>query len=219
MSTAAVSSSSLYDQVQSYFQARDKDLKQLGQDIANGDTTDAQQEFQSIQNLAQNGPFANGNAFAVSQRQQDFDAIGQALQSGNLSGAQQAFADLKSTVTQTASQNPSPVILNPTVTNPLTQAPGSSQSGSGSGSTPEIVLNLGTASPGEQITINLSNTSNGNEQLGISVTQPNQSPEQVTLNLNPSSNQQIILNLLGPSDSSTTTTSTGSTSGGINVTA
>ena len=67
------------------------------------------------------------------------------------------------------------------------------------------MLNLGNATPGEQITIGVSNTGNGTEQLTIGVSnQQNQNPEQITLNLNQNSNQQIILNLLNSAASSTT---------------
>ena len=88
MSTAAVSTSSIYQELQAYFQQRGSDLQQLGQALQSGDLAGAQQEYGAIQNLGQNGPFANGDAFKVSQRQQDFDAIGQALQSGDLAAAQ-----------------------------------------------------------------------------------------------------------------------------------
>lgn len=209
MSTAAVSSGSLFDQLQTYFQGRDADLKQLGKDLANGDLSGAQQEYAAIVNLGQNGPLANGNEFAVAQRQQDFNAIGQALQSGDLSGAQQAFAELKSTVAQSA-QPSSPVILNPATG--TTASSGSSSSSSDGGS--EIVINLGAMTPGEQVDINLSGSSSGGEQVTIGVSgQQGQSPEQITLNLNPNSNQQIILNLLngtaGTSSSSSSSSSTG----------
>ncbi len=76
-------------------------------------------------------------------------------------------------------------------------------SSAASPSGPEIVLNLGTVTPGEQITIGLSNASNGTEQLTIGVAQQNQSPEQITLNLNQNSNQQIILNLFNSTAAST----------------
>jgi hypothetical protein len=180
MSTAAVSSSSLYQQLQTYFQTRQSDLQQLGQDLQNGDLTDAQQEFSAIQTLAESGPFANGDAFSRTERQQDFNALGQALQSGSLGNAQQAFEQLESTFQSGGSGTSTPV-----------STPSSSPSGSG----PEIVLNLGNVTPGEQITIGLNNESNGDEQLTISVgNQQSQNPE-ITLNLNPSSNEEIILNL------------------------
>jgi hypothetical protein len=59
--------------------------------------------------------------------------------------------------------------------------------------------------PGEQITIGLSPTTGGNEQVTIGVAnQQNQTSEQITLNLNPNSNEQIVLNLLNSTSSSST---------------
>ena len=51
MSTAAVSSNSIYQQLQQYFQQRRSDLQQLGKDIKSGDLSDAQQEYQALQTL------------------------------------------------------------------------------------------------------------------------------------------------------------------------
>src|ERR1700733_8493189 len=97
MSTAAVSSGSIYQELQTYFQQRNTDVSQLGQDLTSGNLANAQQDFATLTGLGQGGPFANGDAFgAGSAREQDFTAIGQALQSGNLSAAQQAFAELQS---------------------------------------------------------------------------------------------------------------------------
>jgi hypothetical protein len=187
MSTAAVSSSSLYQQLQSYFQTRQSDLQQLGQDLQNGDLTDAQQEFTAIQTLGQSGPFANGDAFSRTDRQQDFNALGQALQSGSVANAQQAFQQLESTFQSGGGTTATP-----------TPAP-TSQSGSGN----EIVLNLGNVTPGEQITIGLNNESNGTEQLTVSVgNQQSQNPE-ITLNLNPNTTQEIVLNLLNSAQTAT----------------
>lgn len=99
MSTAAVSSSSsIYQELQSFFQQRNSEVAQLGKDLTAGNVATAQQDFATLQSLGQGGPFANGDAFAAGNvREQDFTAIGQALQSGNLSAAQQAFAQLEST--------------------------------------------------------------------------------------------------------------------------
>src|SRR5271166_828973 len=85
MSTAAVSSGSIYQELQSYFQQRNSEVAQLGQDLTAGNVASAQQDFATLQGLGQGGPFANGDAFAPGNpREQDFTAIGQALQSGNL---------------------------------------------------------------------------------------------------------------------------------------
>lgn len=199
MSTAAVSNSSIYQQLQSYFQARRADVQQLGQDLQSGDLTDAQQEYSAIQTLGQSGPVPNGDAFFRSDRQQDFNAIGQALQSGDLASAQQAFVQLQDTF-QPNGGNPAPV------TAPVSASP--------TASGPEIVLNLANAPAGEQITIGLSNAGNGNEQVTISAANSqNQNPEQIILNVNQNSNEQIVLNLFN------NTASTSTQSGGVSVTA
>ena len=69
MSTAAVSSSSLYQQLQTFFQTRLSDVQQLGQALQNGDVAGAQQAFNAISQLGQNGPFASSDAFRGSQRE------------------------------------------------------------------------------------------------------------------------------------------------------
>src|SRR5580704_802620 len=89
MSTAAVSSSSLYQELQTFYQDRKTDLTQLGQALQAGDLTDAQTAYNALTTLGQSGPFANSEPFHNTQREQDFTAIGQALQSGDLAGAQQ----------------------------------------------------------------------------------------------------------------------------------
>jgi hypothetical protein len=203
MSTSAVSvNSSQNSSLIQYLQQRQSDLSQLGKDLQNGDLTDAQTEYNAIESLGQNGPFTNGDAFYLSNRQQDFDALGQALQSGNLSASQQAFTQLHDTF-----QHPS------------TSSSSSSETGSGNGA--EIVLNLANAPSGEQITINLTSGSNGAEQVAISATNPdNSNPEQITLNLNPNSNQEIVLNLFGNSTTQTGSTESESTqSSGVSVSA
>ncbi len=202
MSTSAVSSSSLNQQIHQYFQTRQTDLQQLGQALGTGDLAGAQTAFQAIAQLGQGGPFANGDPFANSQREQDFTAIGQALQSGDLAGAQQAFSALKATLEKNNGGQPAP-IADPI----LTAAPSSVG--------PEIILNLsnssGSANP-EQITININPTSGGGEQVSLSVGQPGSTnPQQVTFNLPANSNEEIVLNLLGGS-SSTSSASTSSTS-------
>jgi hypothetical protein len=237
MSIAAVSPTSIYQELQTYFQARNSDLKQLGQALQSGDLAGAQQEFSAIQNLGQGGPFANGNEFQSKQRQQDFNAIGQALQAGDLAGAQQAFAQLKSTIVQHQRniEPPPSVVVNLSLASTAASAPtaapspapasapapsstGASQptAASSTGSAPgtEIVLNLGNVTPGEQINIGISNGSNGSEQVTIGVSnQQNQSAEQITLNLNQNTNQQIILNLFNSTPSSAAQGS------GVNLTA
>jgi hypothetical protein len=204
MSTSAVSSSSLNQQLHQYFQTRASDLQQLGQDLQSGNVTGAQSDVANITSLGQSGPFPNGEPFINSTREQDFTAIGQALQSGDLAGAQQAFSDLKSTFNPAASQTES-----------------GSNTVASTSTGPEIVLNLGGAPNGatpEQVTINLSNASSGGgEQLSLSVGNQGSPEEQFTLNLAPNSNQQIVLNLLGASSAGSGTGS--STGSGISVSA
>jgi hypothetical protein len=222
MSTAPVSSSSIYQELQQYFQQRSSDQQTLGKALSSGDLASAQQAFNAIQSLGQDGPFASGNAYKISQRQQDFAAVGQALQAGDLQGAAQAFAELQATFqrapqpqTQAATPQSPAVVVN------LSGQPSGSPVGSGSqlaqpsptgGS--EIVVNLGNVTPGEQINIGVSSGSNGGEQVTIGVaSQQGQTPEQVTFNLNPNSNQEIVLNLFSSATSSSPQSS------GVSVTA
>jgi hypothetical protein len=185
MSTAAVSNSSLYQELQAYSQQRGSDLQQLGQDLQAGDLSDAQTEFNSLQTLGQSGPNPNGDVFYRTDREQDFNAIGTALQSGNLADAQQAFAQLAATFS-------GPTAISPVST---TGAPGSPGAGTNPGG-PVITLNLGNEPADEQITINLGTATNGTEQVTVSASNPqSQSPEQVTFNVNPNSNEQVVLNL------------------------
>jgi cellulose 1,4-beta-cellobiosidase len=256
MSTAAVSSGTT-NQYHQYLQTRQGDLQQLGQALQSGNLASAQTEFNNITTLGQSGPFAGGNAFSLSNRQQDFTAIGKALQSGDLAGAQQAFATLKSAfkagggVAATPGGSPAtpqPVVssaslgssspVGPEVILNLASASASSSSASsssGSGSStggPEIIINLGSAtgsaSSPEQITINVgSESSSGSEQVSLSVGNQGANQQEVTLNLNANSNDQIVLNLLNGQSSANSgssatggATSTGSAaSGGISVSA
>jgi hypothetical protein len=194
MSTAAVSSNSIYQELQSFFSERRSDLQKLGKDLKSGDLTAAQQDYQTLQSLGQSGPFADGGPFAAAQREQDFQNIGTALQSGDLAGAKQALMALHQTfvpVPSTASSS-SASTASPAVTPASTSSTDSTSSASG----PEIVLNLGNVPQGEQITIGLSNGANGTEQVSISATNPQgQSTGEIMLNLAQNSNEQIVLNL------------------------
>src|ERR1700683_5526450 len=236
MSTAGISSSSLVQGAE-YFQDRKSDLQQLGQALQAGNLAGAQQDFATIQLLGQNGPFANGNAFAVAARQQDFNAIGQALQSGDLAGAQTALTQLQSTFQSGGSTGPvldpgPAVIINisapaaapttdttgaaaPTTTAPATTTSATNTTAPATTATgPAIVLNLGngTGNGPEEITISLNNSSSG-EQLTIGVgTQQNPNAQQLTFNLAQNTNEQIILNLGAPAASSTSATSSSTAS-------
>ncbi len=94
MSTAAVSSSSIFQELQSFYQNRQTDLKQLSTALQSGDLKGAQQAYQALAVLGEGGPFANSEPFAKSSRAQAFDAVGEALQAGDLARAQKSFATL-----------------------------------------------------------------------------------------------------------------------------
>ena len=250
MSTAAVSSTPTSQQLQQYFQTRQQDLQQLGQALKSGNLAAAKTAFSNIAALGQNGPFASGNAFKISQRQQDFTAIGQALQSGDLGAARNAFESLKDTFHSTSANGgpggtlaqpaggsgPGPEII-VSLTNSVPSATGAGgpggtlaqgASGNASSAGPEIILNLGnsggsSAGP-EQITINIANSSSG-EQISLSVGHQGSPAQELQFNLPANSNEQIVLNLLnspsssGGGSSTSTTSNSSAASGGLNVTA
>ena len=229
MSTAAISSSSIYQQTEQYFQTRQSDLQQLGQALQSGNLADAQTAYNNIVQLGQSGPFASGDPFSRPQREQDFTAIGQALQSGDLAGAQAAFSTLQSTFERGAGTQNSPSVSPASNSGPEiilnlsnnSAATASASSAAASSSGPEIILNLGnsagSASP-EQITINLNPTSSGGEQVSLSVGSQGSNAQEIRFNL---AHEQIVLNLLGDSSSSSSGTSSGSSSsnGGLSVSA
>src|ERR1700722_6783535 len=95
MSTAAVSGSSIFQELQSFYQTRGSDIKQLGKDLQSGDLSAAQQDFNSLAALGEDGPFANAEPFSKSDRVSAFNAVGEALAGGNLAQAQAAFATLR----------------------------------------------------------------------------------------------------------------------------
>ena len=110
MSTSAITGNSIHQDMHTYLQERNSDLKKLGQALMSGDLAAARQQFAAIRDLAQNSPFGGGREFGVGERQNDFAAIGQALQSGDLQAAQQAFAELRSTALR-AHTEPPPVVF------------------------------------------------------------------------------------------------------------
>jgi hypothetical protein len=96
--------------------------------------------------------------------------------------------------------------------------PPSTASAPPSSTTPEIVLNLtntGTSTSPEQITLNIGPSSSGGEQLSLSVGNQGSTPQQVTFNLGANSSEQIVINLLAASATAAASTAaaTGSTSG------
>jgi hypothetical protein len=215
MSTSAVSSSSLSQQLQAYFQTRKTDVQQLGQALSSGNLSSAQTAYNAISTLGQSGPFSDGHAFISQTREQDFEAVGSALQSGDLAGAQQAFAQLQSTFQNGGANSASTAAVSSAAT-------GASASATG----PEIILNLSGAGSGtnpEQITINIGpGNSGGGDQVSLTVGQGSNA-QQVNFNLNPNSNEQVVLNLAEAANGTTTITSSiagGPSSGGsVNFTA
>src|SRR5271169_434528 len=105
MLTTAVSSSSIYQELQSFYQNRQADLQQLGSALQSGDLNGAQQAYSALAALGQGGPFASSEPFSRSSRAQAFEAVGQALQNGDLAGAQVAFAALSGSQSSSASSS------------------------------------------------------------------------------------------------------------------
>jgi hypothetical protein len=231
MSTSAITANPLSQQLQQYFSTRQGDLQQLGQALGSGNLAGAQSAFNNIVSLGQNGPFAGGVPFKINQREQDFSAIGQALQSGDLAGAQQAFTALRDTFRPTPAASPASTSGPEIVVNlssgsaspsaaitPAATPTSASTTPAASTSRPEIVLNLGNSgsSNPEQITVSVANSAQG-EQVSLSVGNQGSNPQDFTFNLNPNSNEQIVLNLLGAA--STTSTSSPSAGGALSVSA
>jgi hypothetical protein len=94
MSTTAISSTSIFQELQSFYQTRQSDVKQLGGALQSGDLDAAQQAFSALTALGQDGPFASAEPFSSSSRTLEFDAVGKSLAAGNIAGAQAAFAAL-----------------------------------------------------------------------------------------------------------------------------
>lgn len=208
MSTSAISSSSLNQQLQQYFQTRRSDLQQLGQALQSGNLSSAQSAFNNITSLGQSGPFSNGAPFASSSREQDFTAVGQALQNGDLAGAQQAFSQLETSFNGGQPQ---------------------SASNANSSPGPEIVLNLTPQSGGtpEEITLEINTTGTGGQQVSLTLNQDSGSgsgsgspPPPITANPLSGSGEQIVINLLGAATGESGGTSNGSATGsGISISA
>ncbi len=221
MSTSAVSSSSINQQLQQYFHTRQMDLQQLGKALGSGDLAGAQKEFNNIVALGQTGPFSGGQPFLKTQREQDFTALGQALQTGDLAGVQTAFQTLESTFKGGVAQDPpsaSPasgigpdVIVNLSGNSSSTTGAAANSATSGPGIVVNLSENSSSTNP-EPITINISNpASGGGEQISLSVGGQGPNAQQIMFNLSPDSNQQIVVNLLG--ESATSGASASSTSG------
>jgi hypothetical protein len=95
MATPPVSNVSIFQEIQSFYQNRGADIRQLGSALQSGDLDAAQQAYNALASLGQGGPFASSEPFVRADRAKDFEAIGQALQAGDLAGARAAFADLR----------------------------------------------------------------------------------------------------------------------------
>jgi hypothetical protein len=183
-------------------------------------------------------------------RRADLQQLGKALENGNLAGAQTAYNNivkLGQNVVPSASGNP---FLIPQREQDFQAIGKALQSGDLAGAQqafatlrgtaekqqagqnphpvgpaigpapntgPEIILNLssssGSSASPEQITININPTSGGGEQVALSIGSQGSNPEQITLNLAANSNEQIVLNLLGaPSSTAAASGSTTSSS-------
>ena len=110
MSTAAVSTLSIFQELQSFYQNRQADLKQLGYALQSGDLTGAQQAYQTLAVLGEGGPFANSEPFSKSSRAQAFDALGEAIQAGDVARAQADFATLTGNHINPAQATPAAVV-------------------------------------------------------------------------------------------------------------
>ena len=110
MSTGAVSSLSIFQELQGFYQNRQTDLKQLGSALQSGDLAGAQQAYNTLAALGQSGPFANSEPFSKSNRVQAFNALGEALQAGDLARAQTAFATLTGNESKSATSEQATIV-------------------------------------------------------------------------------------------------------------
>jgi len=229
--TTAPSASSIYQQLQSYWQERKADLAQLGTDLQAGNLNAAQQDFNTLTALGQSGPNKNGQTFERADRAQDFQSIGQALESGNLAGAQSAFATLEGTFGQQSPQAQSAisaynsnsggaeVVINLGGTSSTSATNGSSGSnapevvvnvGPGSGSTssasggPEVVINLGGASSTPSTSASSGSSGSTAPELVVNVDQGSGSTSSA------SGGPEVVMNVGGSSSASSASASSGS---------
>jgi hypothetical protein len=128
MSTAAVSSSSIFQELQSFYQNRQADLKHLSSALHSGDLSGAQQAYKSLALLGEGGPFANSEPFGRSARAQAFDAVGEALQAGDLARAQASFATLTAAQSKTTTSVTPAAVVNIANTQLVTTPPVSNNS-------------------------------------------------------------------------------------------
>jgi len=123
MSTAAVSSSSIFQELQSFYQNRQADLKQLSSALQDGDLNGAQQAYKSLAVLGDGGPYANSEPFGKTGRAQAFDAVGEALQAGDLARAQASFASLTARPSNTTTTATAAAVVTITSAQPVTLPP------------------------------------------------------------------------------------------------
>ena len=128
MSTAPVSSSSIYQEIQTFYHTRQADLQQLGSALQSGDLSGAQQAYKSLAVLGEGGPFANSEPFAKSSRAEAFNTLGEALQAGDLARAQAAFATLPGAQSKSTTTSTPASVVNLASTQPSTATTGNTPS-------------------------------------------------------------------------------------------
>src|SRR5262249_35170782 len=79
---------------ESFWHQRRAALNELRSALEAGDAEAAQEAYDALVELGQNGPLHSGATFHRTDRAEAFAAIGQALQSGDLAAAQDAFTSL-----------------------------------------------------------------------------------------------------------------------------
>src|SRR6266446_3898099 len=142
MSTTAVSSLSIFQELQSFYQNRQTDLKQLGSALQSGDLAGAQQAYSALAVLGEDEPFANSEPFAKSSRAQAFNALGEALQAGDLARAQASFATLTSNQSTSATSAQAASAATPAAFVNLTGAKPSNTTATGADNAPSIYQQL-----------------------------------------------------------------------------
>ena len=193
---------SIYQQRQEFRQQRKAGLEQLGQALKAGDVDAAQQAYDALVTLGQNGPLRNGQTFHRADRAQDFAAIGDALAAGNLDAATAAFVALDQTFGhngspgslppgpptpvpphETSPPTPGPTPVPPAPTGPPTPTPNPTTAGG----PPEVIINVGgtpSANGGTgEIVINLPQQS-GSEEIQINFGDQNGSTGHLTIDVN-----------------------------------
>lgn len=185
---------SIFQQRQEFRQQRRAGLEQLGTALQAGDAETAQQAYEALVALGQNGPFRNGKTFQRPDRAQEFEAIGQALQSGDLQGALQAFTDLISTFGHRRELPPGPPTPVPSTTPPP------------SGTLPPTLINPGPIGP----PVHQPPSSTGGGPVGPPVYEPPSStgggpdgPPEIIVNIGgsgspPAGAADIVVNLENP---------------------